>query len=300
MPRALVLHPAAKINLTLRVGPRGADGFHDVRTVMQSIAISDTLTVTPRKGPFALETDAPGVPADRTNLVWRAAELLWRALGRTGDPRDARIELEKQIPPAAGLGGGSADAAATLVALNRVWGRARSARELLSIAAQLGADVPFFLHGGTALGVGRGDEVYPLADVARLGLVVIKPLFDIATADAYRWLDEDRARGVSGEPPRGREVEVGWAHAPVALRNDLEAPVARRHPAIAEMVAACLRAGALAAGMTGSGSAVFGVFARPAGPPAARRQMTMLARPDWRVFVTRTLSRRDAGRRLGL
>src|SRR6187402_628377 len=95
--RSLVLRPSAKINLNLRVGPRRADGFHDVATLLQSIAISDTVAITPRVGPFGLLCRSPGVPDDRTNLVWRAAELLWRAMGRTGDPRDAHVKLDKQI-----------------------------------------------------------------------------------------------------------------------------------------------------------------------------------------------------------
>ena len=150
MSRAIVLRPTAKIDLNLRVGPRRADGFHDIATLFQSIAISDTLTVTARPGPFALISRSPGVPGDRTNLVWRAAELLWRDLGRPGEPRDAHIKLEKQIPVAAGLGGGSADAAAALVGLNVAWNGRRSRRALSGLAAALGADVPFFMLGGTA------------------------------------------------------------------------------------------------------------------------------------------------------
>jgi len=117
----------------------------------------------------------------------------------------------------------------------------------------------------------------------------------VATEDAYRWLDEDRGRGMS-DAPGGREVELGWAHGPVVLVNDLEGPVTRRHPGIAEMVAVCLREGAIGAAMSGSGSAVFGVFSEAVGPRAARR----LERPDWLVLVTRTLSRREAVRRVGL
>src|SRR5262245_25381119 len=102
MGRALVLRPPAKINLTLRVGPRRPDGFHDIRSLMQSIALSDTMALTARAGPLALQVRGHGVPADRQNLVWRAAELLWRAQRRTGDPRDAHIKLDKSIPTAAG------------------------------------------------------------------------------------------------------------------------------------------------------------------------------------------------------
>jgi 4-diphosphocytidyl-2-C-methyl-D-erythritol kinase len=299
MSRSLVLRPSAKINLTLRVGPARADGFHDVRSVMQSIALSDTLTLSTRKGPFVLATRAPGVPADRTNLVWRAAEVLWRALRRPGDPSDTHVKLEKQIPSAAGLGGGSADAAAALAGLNRLWGGKLSQRDLIRLAAELGSDVPFFLLGGTALAAGRGEELYPLADVPRLGVVIIKPSFGVQTAEAYRWLDEDRAAETASSGPAPAELEVGWPQATVSLVNDLEPPVARRHPGIQEIVKACREAGALGAAMTGSGSAVFAIFPESAGQRAVRR-LKLLNRSDWLVLLTRTLSRREAGRRVGL
>jgi 4-diphosphocytidyl-2-C-methyl-D-erythritol kinase len=292
----VILRPPAKINLMLRVGASRPDGYHDVRTLLQSVAVSDTLTVTPRRGPFVLRTRALGVPVDRENLVWRAAALLWEALEREGDPRDAHVKLEKQIPVAAGLGGGSADAAAALVGLNRVWGARWPTRELARLAARLGADVPFFLQGGTALGVGRGDELYPVEDIARFGVVILKPTFGVTTAEAYRWLDEDRAAGVIDVPPREPGVEVGWTGGPVAFVNDLEAPVARRHPDVARMVEACRRAGALGAAMTGSGSAVFGVFPPASVRTAARR----LKRPGWVVVATTTLTRREAARGMGI
>jgi 4-diphosphocytidyl-2-C-methyl-D-erythritol kinase len=296
MSRTLIVRPPAKINLMLRVGPARRDGFHDVRTLLQSVALSDTLTVTSRRGPFALAAGGPGVPTDHTNLVSRAAAALWRALGREGEPRDAHVKLVKQIPLAAGLGGGSADAAAALVALNVAWEGRRSRRDLARIGSTIGADVPFFLQGGTALGTGRGDEVYPVDDVARLGVVIVKPSFGVATADAYRWLDEDRAAGLTDEPADVRDVEIGWEAGPIGLVNDLQGPVARRHAPIAEIVDALTRAGAIGAAMTGSGSAVFGLFPEPQAPRAARR----LKRADWLVLVTRTLSRRESARRLGL
>jgi len=295
MSRVLVLRPSAKINLTLHVGARRTDGFHDVRTVLQSIALSDTITITERSGRFTLVSRSPGVPADRTNLIWRAAELLWKALGRTGEPRDAHVKLEKQIPTEAGLGGGSADAAAALVGLNTVWGGRQSRRDLMRLGATLGSDVPFFLVGGTALGAGRGDELYPLDDAHRLGVVVLKPSFGVPTADAYLWFDEDGAAAppdVSAATRRG-EVDLGWPSGPIVLHNDLEAPVARRHPGITQMVQACLSEGALAAAMTGSGSAVYGLFTEAGATRAAKR----LKRPEWLVLLTRTLSRREAGRR---
>jgi 4-diphosphocytidyl-2-C-methyl-D-erythritol kinase len=263
---------------------------------MQSIAISDALTLTARRGPFALAARSPGVPGGPDNIVWRAAQTLWRAAGRPGDPRDVHVRLDKKIPAAAGLGGGSADAAAALLGLNVLWDIRRSRRDLAQIAADLGSDVPFFLQGGTALAAGRGEEIYPVDDVARLAVVVVKPSFGVSTVEAYRWLDEDRdgAETAPAREPRG--VDVGWPSGPIALVNDLEAPVARRHAAIGEMVEACLREGALGAAMTGSGSAVYGLFAEA----AARRAAGRLQRPDWLVLLTRTLSRREAGRRLGL
>ena len=297
MSRTLTLRPFAKINLTLRVGARREDGFHDVRTLLQSVALSDRLTIAARRGPFRLVARSPGMPVDRSNLVWRAADLLWRALGRPGEARDAGVKLEKTIPIAAGLGGGSADAAAALCGLNIIWGGRLPRRELGQLAAQLGSDVPFFLLGGTALGAGRGDEIYPVDDISSLGVVLIKPSFGVSAADAYRWLDEDRAHGLSDIAASARcQVDVGWPNGPVIVRNDLQAPVARRHPAIAETIDVALGAGAHAAAMTGSGSAVFALFP----PSMLRRAARQFQRPDWLVLVTRTLSRRDATRRMGL
>ena len=302
MSRSLILQPSAKINLTLHVGPKRDDGYHDVRTLLQSISLHDTLTFSTRRGPFALACRAPGVPSDRSNLVWRAAEVLWAALGRTGDPRDAHIKLEKAIPSQAGLGGGSADAAAALVGLNKLWGGRFSRRVLMRLGAQLGSDVPFFFQGGTALGIGRGEELYPVDDVERMGVVIIKPSFGVSTGDAYGWLDADRSPTARTSDPefmdlsRSDSVEVGWPSGPLALSNDLMGPVARRHPAVFEIVSACLSLGTIGAQMTGSGSAVFALFPESVAPKAARQ----LKRPDWLVLVARTESRREAARRMGL
>ena len=300
MSRVLVLRPFAKINLTLQVGGRRHDGFHEVQTLLQSIALCDRLTMTARRGPFALLTRSPGVPADRTNLVYRAAELLWRSLDRPGEPRDVHVKLEKQIPVAAGLGGGSADAAATLTGLNTLWNARLSQRDLSRLAAELGADVPFFLQGGTALGVGRGDELYPVDDIQTFRVLVIKPSFGVSAGDAYRWIDEDRARAGAAEPAARRarpsELDLGWTRGAVPIVNDLQAPVASRHPAIQEMVDGLLAAGARVAAMTGSGSAVFGIFSKEISKGALGR----LARPDWLLIPTRTSDRRESARRLGV
>jgi 4-diphosphocytidyl-2-C-methyl-D-erythritol kinase len=292
----LVLRPSAKINLTLEVGARRADGFHDVRTVLQAIALGDRLTITARRGPLTLTGHAPGVSLGRDNLVWRAADLLWRAVGRTGPARDVQLHLRKTIPAAAGLGGGSADAAATLAGLNHLWrGRLTRAR-LAALAGRLGSDVPFFFCGGTALGLGRGEDLYPLPDMPRHLVVIVTSPHGISTADAYRWLDDDDEVRPRAARPAG-SVEVGWPSGPLAVRNDLQAPVVRRHPSIGHALAALRRHGAAVAAMTGSGSAVFGLF-----PAVDIRRVTRaaegLARDGRHVLLTRTLSRRESLRRI--
>ncbi len=295
MTPALVLRPPAKINLTLRVGSARPDGFHDVRSVLQSIALSDRLTIAAQHGPMTLDVRPPVAPAGPANLVWRAATLLWKALERKGEPHGLRLTLEKAIPSAAGLGGASADAAAALVGLHALWRGRLPRRALFELASALGSDVPFFLVGGTALALGRGEDVVPLADVRALRLVLVKPAFDVATPDAYRWLDEDAgARAAASSAPPA--VDVGWPTDPLLLINDLQQPVSRRHPEIVDVIEALRTAGARATLMSGSGSAAYGVFDAP--PPA--RALNRLARPGWTVISTRTLSRRQAERRVRL
>jgi 4-diphosphocytidyl-2-C-methyl-D-erythritol kinase len=295
----LVLRPSAKINLSLRVGARRPDGYHDVRTVLQSIALHDVLRIHAARGPFTIVTNVGDLPTDRTNLVWRAAQALWTAMRREGEPRDAQVTIDKRIPVGAGLGGGSANAAAALVGLHALWKGRLTVPDLARIGATLGADVPFFLLGGTAMGVGRGDEMYPLVDAARLGVVLIRPPFAVSTPDAYRWFDEAAEAGDESDAATvAASVRLGWASGPVAVINDLQAPVAARHPVIADMLWACRSAGAQAVAMTGSGSVVFGLFEEG----AVTRAVNELTRKstDWTVIATRTLARREACRRIGL
>jgi 4-diphosphocytidyl-2-C-methyl-D-erythritol kinase len=286
MPVSVRAH--AKINLDLRVLGTRADGFHELRTVFQAVALHDTVTCVPRPGPLAIECDTAGVPLDGSNLVWKAADVLWRSIRRPGPPRDVLIRLDKRIPLQAGLGGGSADAAATLLALVKLWRVPVRASQLTDIAATLGADVPFFLSGGTALGLGRGDEVYPLADLPRHWIVLVIPGFGVSSADAYKWYDEERdlARGPSTREPQ--HVPGPWPSRAAQMINDLEAPIARHHPEIDQMKLALRRAGALAAAMSGSGSTVFGLFQRRKDAVTA---VTRLAGAGWRVLLTESLDR---------
>ena len=285
--RQLAAHAFAKVNLDLRVVGTRADGYHELRTVFQTIHLHDTLTAAAVEGPFALSCTDPGVPVDARNLVWRAAAGLWNALGREGEPRGAAVQLEKRIPVAAGLGGGSADAAATLVLLGRLWGYAPPAL-LREVAADIGSDVPFFLAGGTALGLGRGEEIYPLVDLPRHWIVLVRPPFGVSTAEAYGWYDEDRAAGVRESPGELQVLPVPWPTRAAQMVNDLEPPVVRRHPELAGIKAALKEAGAAAAAMSGSGSAVFGLFRTRPRAAAAR---AALARAGWAATLTRTVAR---------
>ncbi|MBK5296801.1 MAG: 4-(cytidine 5'-diphospho)-2-C-methyl-D-erythritol kinase [Vicinamibacteria bacterium] len=290
----LTLRASAKINLDLRIGGRRSDLYHDLQTVFQTLDLHDTVTVEARRGDFALDGDPAWMPLDQTNLVWRAAVALWRAAGKSGDPRGVRVRVTKRIPALAGLGGGSSDAAAALIGLSQLWRLPPTLRALMPVASALGADVPFFLIGGAALGLGRGDQLYPLVNRTRRHVVVVLPDFGVSTADAYRWLAEDRTAnsGLRTSDYGLRTSDYGaWGLDPESCRNDLEAPVERRYPAIGSIRRHLAGAGAEVARMSGSGSAVFGLFSaeRP-----ARRAAAGLARDGHRVVLTRTRPRRQA------
>lgn len=283
----------AKVNLDLRVLGVRADGYHELRTVFQTIELHDTLVCAEQPGPFTLKCRVAGVPLDAGNLVWKAAAALWTALGRGGEICDAVIQIDKQIPVEAGLGGGSADAAAALMALARLWGGAPITL-LREVGATIGADVPFFLSGGTALGLGRGEEIYPLVDLPPHFVVIVRPPFGVSTAEAYGWYDEDRASGQRDENREFQQLPVPWPSRAAQMINDLEPPVVRRHPEIGAVKQQLRELGATAAAMSGSGSAVFGLFR---GRAAAERAVKPLTRNGARVLVTRTLSRADYERR---
>lgn len=292
-PLRLVVRAHAKVNLDLRVLGSRPDGFHELRTVFQTIELHDTLVCSERPGPFALKCRTPGVPLDDSNLAWRAAAALWKALGRAGDPQDTAVSIDKVIPMEAGLGGGSADAAATLSGLARLWGGV-PVTLLREVASGIGADVAFFLSGGTALGLGRGEEIYPLVDLPPHWIVVVRPPFGVSTAEAYSWYDDDRAAGLKDEPHELQVLPVPWPTRAAQMVNDLEPPVVRRHPEIQAVKAALREAGAVASAMSGSGSAVFGLFRSRAG---AERVIRPLSKGGARAVLTRTLTRAEYERR---
>jgi 4-diphosphocytidyl-2-C-methyl-D-erythritol kinase len=298
----------AKINLSLRVVGVRAGGYHELRTIFQSIALHDTLTIRARRGPFRLTCDDPNCPSDRTNLIWRAAEHVWKAAGRSGPPRDIAVDLEKRIPLQAGLGGGSSDAAAALRAMGRIWRVDRG--EVRAAAAELGADVPYFFEGGTVLGLERGDLLFPLIDYPAAWVVIVLPEFGVSTKEAFEWWDRagrsssfdpsmlsrssraesrDDQLGMRGKADRrGMRNSLTPSLSKGELVNDLEAPVAAHHPPIKRLVARLRRAGASHAAMSGSGSAVFGLFARRSDAAGAAAS---LAAGSCRALLTKTLNR---------
>ena len=280
--RRLELSAAAKVNLALEVLSRRPDGYHEIATVMQTVDLSDRL-VLEEADHLAVGTSAPGVPTDERNLAYRAAAALREAAKLS---RGVQITLDKRIPVAAGLGGGSTDAAAVLAGLNRLWGLRWPAARLEELAVGLGMDVPFFLRGGAALATGRGERLDPL-DGAALALVLVNPRVPLSTSEVYArvtpamYSDGDRARRMAGALGSRRAGRVA-----ASLYNGLEPAARAAYPQIGQMKAALVAAGALGAAMSGSGPTVFGV-ARSF--EQARQIRARVARGSWECWAVRAL-----------
>ena len=246
----------AKINLDLRVLGQRPDGYHELRTVFQTISLADTIDIAftrARRTEIALD-DALHI---EDNLVVRAARAALDAMRITGR---VEMRLTKRIPMGAGLGGGSSDAAAVLLALPALAGRAIALPKLSDIAARLGSDVPFFLLGGTAAAIGRGTELFPLPDAPPLEGVLVAPAIHVNTAEAYRALSP-RLTSASQENKIYSFQSLTWDTTRVAqARNDFEDVVFEQHPALKKIKRRRVRAGASAALMSGSGSSLFGLF----------------------------------------
>jgi 4-diphosphocytidyl-2-C-methyl-D-erythritol kinase len=258
---------AAKVNLFLRVLGRREDGFHELETLIVPISLADRLEVHADADPsfrtlsLSLEVAGDpelvrGVPRDDSNLVLRAAAALAERVGVRGF---ADLTLEKAVPAAAGLGGGSADAAATLAALNDLWGCGLSAEELREVGASVGSDVPALMVGGPVLATGRGERVEP-ARCAPLSLALVTFGFAVSTPEAFGWWDQEGSTG----PDPGELLDAASSGDPErvagALSNDLEEPVVRRHPEIAEAKRILLEGGAIGSVMSGSGPSMVGVM----------------------------------------
>ncbi len=302
--RRLGIRTPAKINLGLRVLSRRPDGYHTVRTLLAGVDLWDALVFEAGGEGLRLECDSPSIPTDQTNLVLRAAARLEDRLGRRLP--GARIRLRKTIPAGRGLGGGSSDAAAALIGLNRLFGLGLSRRVLHRVLVEVGMDAPFFLYGGLALATGRGEHVFPLADAAELPLVLLIPEFGISTPEAYRGLPKPPAaprREDGSERPDSlvRFLASGPSGPQLSGKllagcfpNDLERSTVlqttRPPDAISRMRSALKAAGALETAMSGSGSAVFGVFA---GREQAARAAARLSEANLRAIATRTITRSE-------
>jgi len=277
-----VVSAAAKVNLALEVLGRRDDGYHEIATVMQAVDLSDRL-VLEDGDVLELRTTASDVPTDGTNLALKAA-LTLREM--SGARRGARITLDKRIPVAAGLGGGSTDAAAVLVGLNRLWGLRWPVARLTEVALRLGMDVPFFLHGGAALATGRGERLEPLVGSA-LALVLVNPRVAASTAEIYGGV----VAGMYSDGARARRMAAALrsrqpSRVAASLGNTLERVASPRYREVEQMEAALLAAGALGAAMSGSGLTVFGV-ARSY--DHARQIRARVVRARWGCWAVRTL-----------
>jgi len=256
--KSLLLRPHAKINLGLRVLGIRSDGYHEIRTRFQTIDLRDEMEIDLSPRALELRVEGARLACDRSNLVVKAAEALREA--RRGLP-GARIRLVKGIPLAAGLGGGSSDAAAVLLGLERLWGLDLDPGELRRIAALLGADVPFFLQGGTALGEGKGDEIRPLPDLAPYGICLILAPFESSTADVYnRWDLLQPLSRPGGEAREPALPDPTGAESRETVRNDLQDVVFAEHPELRCHWDLLYEAGAEAASVSGSGPSLFGLF----------------------------------------
>jgi len=282
--QGLVLRTSAKVNLALEVLGKRGDGYHEIATVLQAVDLFDRLTVDPDET-LSLHTDDPELPTDDGNLVMRAARLLQKA---AGVDRGARLRLHKRIPVAAGLGGGSSDAAAALTGLNRLWGLRWPRPRLQELAVELGMDVPFFLGTGRAVARGRGEQLAALPGGGGYALVLVNPRAPLSTKEVYGrvpvgWHAEPTGTERVIEALRRRNVGVLAA----ALTNNLERVVEPVLPVIGRMKAALLAAGALGAIMSGSGPTVFGL-ARSL--DHARQIRSRISRAGWACWAVRTNS----------
>jgi 4-diphosphocytidyl-2-C-methyl-D-erythritol kinase len=289
--KSLRLPAFAKINLCLHVLGRRQDGYHELRTIFQAISLFDTLelSVVPDSAgvEISMKSNDRQLPPGGENLVVRAIQAIVPEIGFRGS---VSAYLDKRIPVARGLGGGSSDAAAALIGMLRLTKAKLPLPRLIEIAAGLGADVPFFLFGGRALAVNRGDEIYPLPDAPRRTVVVVSPNgIGVSTREAYQWLSPELTNREK-VPTIWRFCALCWSRQGT-VSNDFEEPVFGRHPRLKQIRDGLLKRGAADAALAGSGSAVFGVFQNP-----ARARRAARAFPEDSVFVVETLSREKYGR----
>lgn len=283
----LTLKSFAKINWNLKIIGKRADGFHELCTIFQTVSLHDNLTFS-ESDQLILTCDNPKIPTDETNLIIKTAKILRE---KFKIEKGAKIHLEKNIPAPGGLGGGSSNAAIALLGLKKLWNLEISLEELSEIGAKLGSDVPFFLHGGTAIGTGRGTEISPVDDVNESCLLIVTPNVDVPTRDAFARVNAPRLTNFDSksilqicrneaEKLKLRQFE---------LINDFEASVFAIEPEIEKVKQTLLDFGANKALLSGSGASVFAVFDKQ-----ETRQATIKAIENfdnnWRMFAVATIS----------
>lgn len=266
----------AKLNLTLDVLGKRDDGYHELESVMQQITLCDDIEIDVQTGEdWKLECSWEEIPADASNLAWKAAGVFYRSIGK--DPQGITIRTEKRIPMQAGLAGGSADAAAVLRALNAHEGSPYSVEELAALGAKVGSDVPFCVFGGTALTKGRGELLTRLKPMPRCYYCIVKPDFSISTPELFSAFDEAETVRHPDTPGMLKALEDGdLMHVAGYVSNAMEAVVVQKHPEILMIKDTLDSCGACGYAMTGSGSAVYGIF--DAFDMAAMASMQLMSR----------------------
>ncbi len=278
----LTVHAPAKINLALKILRRRADGYHDIKSILQKVSLYDTLSLklSPLQG-ITVTADDPSIPTDSRNLAYRAADLLLKQQKITPG---ISIHIKKRIPAGAGLGGGSSNAAATLTGLNKLLRCNLTETELLRLGVEIGADVPFFIYDKpSALAEGIGEQLSPVTIQVPLWLVIVFPGFSISTKWAY-----ENYRVLTNE---GKNIRIPCSFKQLnsvlhILSNDLETVVTKQYPEIQEIKHTLIQAGACGSLMSGSGSSVFGIFPDE---QQAQEALTLLGTPANRVFIAHSL-----------
>jgi 4-diphosphocytidyl-2-C-methyl-D-erythritol kinase len=287
---SITVHAPAKVNLILRILDRRADGYHNLWSIMHTVALEDDVRIraTSSQNGIRLICDMAGLSVDHTNLVWKAASAVLRQAGLSVG---VEVELRKRVPMGAGLGGGSSDAAATIFGLNQMLKLGWSAAQMGEVGQGLGSDVPFFLFAPSAVVTGRGEAVKSVTIDDRRWIVLVKPAFGIETKWAYQELAATRSevRPLStAQKAMDRGDRVTWSQLDAAAENDFESPVFARYPLLQQIKRTLQELGAQLALLSGSGATVFGLFSEES---AARRAGAQLAQDKaLTIFVVPTCS----------
>ncbi len=283
----MILKTPAKINFGLQILYKRPDGFHELQTILQMIALFDEMEFFAGNGEIKLVCDKPGIPEDENNLVFKAAQTL-----RDKFPEETKlgvkIQLKKNIPAGAGLGGGSGNAALTLLGLNKFWDLGLSCEELIPLAASLGSDIPFFLFSPAALGTGRGDKIEKIISPQKISVVVVFPGFSISTPWVYQNLKLELTKtenNISILQKFLSQSDISLLGN--SLQNHLEPVVFKKYPVVGEIKNKLLELGACGALMSGSGSAVFGIFEDSF---KAKEAYEKLPKGGWSSYLTETVT----------